>query len=335
MLTGKERATLIRLRLIAGIVAWAILGHAVAQQAQERIYPTKPIRLIVTFPPGGSTDITARVLANRMSERLEQPVVIDNRPGAGGNIGLDIVAKASPDGYTIGVGAAGALAVNVSLYPKMPFDPVRDLAPVGMVAMIPFVLVAHPSIAAANLSEMLAMAKAKPGSLSIGHGGNGTAMHLSAELLKQMSGIDVALVPYKGSGPATNDAVADQVPLAIPDIPASIAFIKSGRLKALGVTSAKRSVALPEVPTFAEAGVPGYEAIGWFGVVAPAATPAAVVNRLNAELQSALNDPEIRRRIIASGAEPMPGTPAEFRSMIESEILKWARVIKISGARID
>lgn len=326
---------MIRLRLTAGIVIWAILGHAVAQQTQERIYPIKPIRLIVTFPPGGSTDITARALAARMSERLEQPVLIENRPGAGGNIGLDLVAKASPDGYTIGVGAAGALAVNLSLYPKMPFDPVRDFAPVGMVAMIPFVLVANPSIAAANLSELLALAKAKPGSLSIGHGGNGTAMHLSAELLKQMSGIDVVLVPYKGSGPATTDAVADQIPLAIPDIPASIAFIKSGRLKALGVTSAIRSAALPEVPTFAEAGVPGYESIGWFGVVAPAGTPAAVINRLNAELQSALNDPEIRRRIIASGAEPMPGTPAEFRNMIESEILKWGKVVKISGARIN
>ena len=326
---------MIRLRLLACFIAWAILGDAIAQQTQERVYPTKPIRLVVTFPPGGSTDITARALAARMSERLEQPVLIDNRPGAGGNIGLDMVAKASPDGYTIGVGAAGALAVNISLYPKMPFDPLKDFAPVGMVAMIPFVLVAHPSLAAANLSELLAMAKTKPGSLSLGHGGNGTAMHLSAELLKQIAGIDVALVPYKGSGPATTDVMAEQIPLAISDIPASIAFIKSGRLKALGVTSTKRSAALPEVPTFAEAGVPGYESIGWFGVVAPAGTPAAVVNRLNAELQSALNDPEIRRRIVASGAEPMPGTPAEFRSMIESEILKWARVIKVSGARIE
>lgn len=321
--------------LLAGLIACAVLSNAVAQQAQERIYPSKPIRLIVTFPPGGSTDITARALAAKMSERLGEQVLIDNRPGAGGNIGLDIVAKAPPDGYTIGVGAAGALAVNVSLYPKMPFDPVRDFAPIGMVAMIPFVLVAHPSVAAANLGELLAMAKAKPGSLSLAHGGNGTAMHLSAELLKQTAGIDLTLIPYKGSGPAATDVVANQVPLAIPDIPASLAFIKSGRLKALGVTSAKRSAALPDVPTFAEAGVAGYESIGWFGMVAPAGTPAAVINRLNAELQSALNDPETRRRIIASGAEPMSGTPAEFRSMIESEIVKWAKVIKVSGARID
>jgi tripartite-type tricarboxylate transporter receptor subunit TctC len=321
--------------LAACLIAWSVFGHALAQQLPERTYPTKPIRLVVTFPPGGSTDITARALAVKMSERLEQPIVIDNRPGAGGNIGLDIVAKASPDGYTLGVGAAGALAVNVSLYPKMPFDPLRDFVPVGLVAMIPFVLVASPSIAAASLSEMLALAKAKPGSLSIGHGGNGTAMHLSAELLKQMSGIDVALVPYKGSGPASTDVVAEQIPLAIPDIPASIAFIKSGRLKALGVTSARRSAALPEVPTFAEAGVPGYESIGWFGIVAPAGTPAAVLNRLNTELQAALNDPETRRRIIASGAEPMPGSSSEFRAMIESEIVKWARVIKSSGARIE
>jgi tripartite-type tricarboxylate transporter receptor subunit TctC len=323
------------LRLVAAIIVWAMFGNAAAEQAQERAYPTKPIRLIVTFPPGGSTDLTARALAARLSERLEQQIVIDNRPGAGGNIGLDIVAKAAPDGYTIGVAAAGALAVNVSLYPKMPFDPVKDFVPVGMVAMIPFVLVAHPSLPAANLGEVLAMARAKPGSLSVGHGGNGTAMHLSVELLKQMTGANLALIPYKGSGPATTDVLAEQTPLAISDIPASIAFIKSGRLKALGVTAGKRSVALPEVPTFAEAGVPGYESIGWFGVVAPAATPAAIVNRLSTELQAALNDPEIRRRIVASGAEPVPGTPGEFKNMIESEIRKWANVVRISGARID
>jgi len=326
---------LTRLRLAACLIAWSVLGHALAQQLPEKIYPAKPIRLVVTFPPGGSADITARALAAKMSERLEQSVLVDNRPGAGGNIGLDIVAKAAPDGYTIGVGAAGALAVNVSLYPKMPFDPQKDFAPVGMVAMIPFVLVANPSAAAASLSGMMAAAKARPGSLSIGHGGNGTAMHLSAELLKQMTGMDATLIPYKGSGPATTDAAAGQVEYAISDIPASIAFIKSGRLKALGVTSARRSVALPEVPTFAESGVPGYESIGWFGIVAPAGTPATVLDRLNAELQAALNDPETRRRIIASGAEPMPGSSSEFRATIESEIGKWAKVIKISGARIE
>lgn len=326
---------MILLRIAAGFVAWAIMCHAVAQQAQDTSYPVKPIRLVVTFPPGGSADITARTLGAKMSERLGQPIIIDNRPGAGGNIGLDIVAKAAPDGYTIGLGAAGALAVNVSLYPKMPFDPVKDFAPVGMVAIIPFVLVANPSIAAANLRELLTMAKAKPGTLSIGHGGNGTAMHLSAELLKQMSGIDVVLVPYKGSGPATVDAMSNQIPLAISDIPASIAFITSGKLKALGVTSTKRSVTLPDVPSFADAGVPGYESIGWFGMVAPAGTPIPVLNRLKAELQSALNDPETNRRILATGAEPMPNSPSEFRKMIESEIQKWAKVIKISGARIE
>ncbi|MCX7143952.1 MAG: tripartite tricarboxylate transporter substrate binding protein [Proteobacteria bacterium] len=326
---------MILLRIVAGFIAWTILGHAVAQQAQDATYPVNPIRLVVTFPPGGSADITARTLGAKMSERLGQPIIIDNRPGAGGNIGLDIVAKASPDGYTIGLGAAGALAVNVSLYPKMPFDPVKDFAPVGMVAIIPFVFVANPSIPAANLRDLLALAKAKPRSLAIGHGGNGTAMHLSAELLKQMSGIDVDLVPYKGSGPATTDAMSNQIPLAISDIPASIAFITSGKLKALGVTSTKRSVTLPDVPSFAEAGVPGYESIGWFGMVAPAGTPIPVLNRLNAELQSALNDPETNRRILATGAEPMSNSPSEFRKMIESEIQKWAKVIKVSGARIE
>ena len=324
-----------RLRFIASLAACAMLGTAAAQQIQERTYPVKPIRLVVTFPPGGSADITARALGAQMSLRLGRPVILDNRPGAGGNIGLDAVAKAPPDGYTIGVGAAGALAANISLYPNMPFDPVRDFAPVGMVAMIPFVLVANSSFPASMLSEVLAIAKAKPGALSIGHGGNGTAMHLSAELLKQMSGIVVALVPYKGTGPATADVVANQLPLAISDIPSSIGFIKSGRLKALGVTSDKRSVTLPDMPTFAEAGLPGYESTGWFGIVAPAGTPSAIIDRLNSELQSALNESETHQRIVASGAEPVTSTPAEFHRLIESEIRKWAKVIKLSGARMD
>jgi tripartite-type tricarboxylate transporter receptor subunit TctC len=325
---------LLRNALVAVFSLW--IGGAAAQSpALVQGYPNRPIRFIVTFPPGGSTDLVARAIAPRLSERLGQQILVDNRPGAGGSIGMDMVAKAAPDGYTIGLGAAGALAVNVSLYSRMPFDPVKDLTPVCMVAMIPFLLVAHPSVPANSLGELLALAKAKPGQLSLGHGGNGTAMHLSGELLRLMAGVDFAQVPYKGSGPAATDVIAGQLPLAVVDVPSALAQVKAGRLKALGVTTAQRIFAAPEIPTFAESGVPGYESTGWFGVVAPAGTPPGIVARLNAEIVSALKDPVIRDRVLAAGAEPAPGTPEEFAALIKSEIPKWARVIKVAGVKAD
>jgi tripartite-type tricarboxylate transporter receptor subunit TctC len=325
---------LLRNALFAVFGLW--IGGAAAQSpALVQGYPNRPIRFIVTFPPGGSTDLVARAIAPRLSERLGQQILVDNRPGAGGSIGMDMVAKAAPDGYTIGLGAAGALAVNVSLYSRMPFDPVKDLTPVCMVAMIPFLLVAHPSVPANSLGELLTLAKAKPGQLSLGHGGNGTAMHLSGELLRLMAGVDFAQVPYKGSGPAATDVIAGQLPLAVVDVPSALAQVKAGRLKALGVTTAQRIFAAPEIPTLAESGVPGYESTGWFGVVAPAGTPPGIVARLNAEIVSALKDPVIRDRVLAAGAEPAPGTPEEFAALIKSEIPKWARVIKVAGVKVD
>lgn len=319
------------IRGLASAAAALWLGLAAAQQN----YPTKPIRFIVTFPPGGSSDLIARALAPVLSERLRQQVIVENRPGAGGNIGMDAVARSAPDGYTMGLGAAGALAANVSLYPKMPYDPVKDFAPVSNVAFVPFLLIANPSLPANNLQELVALASAKPGELMLGYGGNGTAMHLSGELFKLMAKVQLVNVPYKGSGPAAVDTMGGQLPLAMVDVASAITQVKAGRLKALAVTTAKRISAAPDVPTFAEAGLPGYEAIGWFGVVMPAGTPPDIVGRMNAELVAALKRQEIRERVIAAGAEPSPSTPEEFGALIRSEILKWAEVVKASGAKLD
>ena len=318
------------LALTAGLTVLATPG-----QAQTPDYPNKPIRMVVTFPPGGSTDVVVRMLVPRLNEKLGQQMVVDNRPGAGGNIGLTAVARAPADGYTLGVGAAGGLSANVSLYAQMPFDPVKDFRPVTMLAAIPFVLIGHPSVAAKTQRDLITLAKATPGKLSIGHGGNGTAMHLSAQLFSQMSGTQFVEVPYRGSGPAALDVLAGQVPLAIVDLPSALQHIKAGKLIAYAVTSPQRLPMLPDVPTVSESGLTGYDSTGWFGVVAPAGTPAPVVARLNAEITAALNDNEIKASMRNLGVEPAPGTAAEFEAYIKSETVKWARVIKTSGTKLD
>lgn len=320
------------LALTAGV---ATMAAPLALAADAADYPNKPIKIVVTFPPGGSADAMIRLIRPKLAERLGQPVVIDNRPGAGGNIGLNQVAVADADGYTLGLGAAGGLAANLNLYAQMPFDPVQDFRPISMVAAIPFVLVANPSIPAGNLAEVLAMAKAQPGSLSVGHGGNGTGMHLSSALLAQMSGVQWNEVAYKGTGPATTDALGGQISLAISDMPASLALIQAKRLKPFAVTSAKRLAALPDVPTVAEAGVPGYESVGWFGLVAPARTPAAVVSKINAAVVAVLADPQTQAGIRKLGVEPAASTPDEFAAFIRSEIDKWAAVIKAANIKIN
>jgi len=249
-------------------------------------------------------------------------------------LGVDAVAKAPPDGYTIGLAAAGALSSNVSLYPKMPFDPQKDLEPVSLLAMIPFFLVAHSS-QPATLKEVLAEAKRAPGKLSYGHGGNGSTMHLAGELLNMMAGVKIQPVPYKGSGPVSADVLGGQVPLGVVDVPSAISAVKSGRMRALAVTTRQRIDAAPEVPTFEEAGVPGYEAIGWFGVVAPRGTPRPIVERLNREIKAALADPEVRGRAIAAGTEPLTDTPEEFAALIREETKKWAEVIQAGGIKLQ
>ena len=315
------------------LLAW-LTAALLATPVQAQDYPTKPIRFIVSFPPGGSSDLIARVIAPRMAERMGQPVLVENRPGAGGNIGVDAVAKAPPDGYTIGLAAAGALSSNISLYPSMPFHPEKDLAPVSMLAMIPFFLVAHPS-QPASLKQLIDAAKTKPGGFAVGYGGNGSTMHLAGELLNMMAGIKLQPVPYKGSGPVSADVLGGQVPLGVVDVPSAIAHVKAGKMRALAVTAKRRIAAAPEVPTFEEAGVPGYEAIGWFGMVAPAGTPASIINRLNMEVVAALAVPEIRERALAAGAEPSASTPQEFAAMIREETRKWALVIRTAGIKLQ
>ena len=312
-----------------------ILASASHAQTAGTDFPNKPIRMVVTFPPGGSTDAVLRMLTPRLNEKLGQQIVVDNRPGAGGNIGLAIVAKAAPDGYTLGVGAAGGLSANLSLYAQMPYDPVKDFKPVTMLAGIPFVLVGHPSVAAKSLRELIAQAKAAPGKFSVGHGGNGTAMHLSAQLWQQMAGLELVNVPYKGSGPAAADAMAGQVPLAMVDLPSALQQIRAGKLIAYAVTSDRRLAALTDVPTFTESGVSGYESTGWFGVVAPAGTPAAIVARLNAEINAVLANAELRASNRTVGVELAQSTPEGFGETIKSETVKWARVIKSAGVKLD
>lgn len=319
----------------AATAALLLAGLAAGAQSQPTEFPKQPIRMVVTFPPGGSADAVVRMLVPRLNEKLGQQVVVDNRPGAGGNIGLAIVAKAPADGHTLGVGAAGALAANSSLYAQMPFDPVKDFKPVSMLAAIPFVLIGHPSVAAKTQPELIALAKAQPGKLSIAHGGNGTAMHLSAALFAQMADVKLVEVPYKGSGPAALDVLAGNVPLAVVDLPSALQHIKAGKLVAFAVTSPQRLPQLPDVPTASEAGLAGYDSTGWFGVVAPAGTPASVVQRLNAEITAALNDEQVKTSMRNLGVEPAPSKPEAFEAYIRAETQKWAKVIRTANIRID
>ena len=311
-----------------------LLALAFSCAAAAQSYPARPIRFIVSFPPGGSSDLIARAIAPRMGERLGQPVVVENRAGAGGMIGVEAVAKAPPDGYTIGLAAAGALSSNIHLYPTMPYQPEKDLAPISMLAMIPFFLVAHPS-QASSLKELIEMARAKPGALSYGHGGQGSTMHLAGELLNMMASIKVQAVPYKGSGPVSADVLGGQVPLGVVDVPSAIANVRAGKIRALAVTAKRRITAAPDVPTFEEAGLPGYEAVGWFGTVAPAGTPPDVIRKLNSEIRAALSVPDIRERALAAGAEPFTDTPEEFAAFIREETRKWAEVIKTAGVKLQ
>ncbi len=309
------------------LIALALSAPALAQS-----YPAKPIRFLVPFPPGGSADLMVRAIAPRMSDKLGQPVVVENRAGAGGMIGVDAVAKAPADGYTIGLAAAGALSSNIHLYPSMPYHPEKDLAPISMLAMIPFFLVAHPS-QPGSLKELLE--KAKAGQLSYGHGGQGSTMHLAGELFNMMGQVKIQAVPYKGSGPVAADVLGGQVPLGVVDVPSAIAHVKSGKIRALAVTTRRRISAAPDVPTFEEAGLPGYEAIGWFGAVAPAGTPAEVIKRLNSEVTTALSSPEVKERAIAAGAEPFPTSPQEFAAIIRDETKKWGEVVRAAGIKLQ
>ncbi len=324
----------IRRALIGAFVAALSLSSAAIETANA--YPDQPIKIIVTFPPGGSADIVIRALQPALSETLRQPIVIENRAGAGGNIGIGAVAQAAPDGYTLGVAAAGVLTVNPHLNrAAMSFDPIKDLAPVTLLAEIPFVLVASQQSGITSVADVIAKAKAQPQGLSIGHGGNGTAMHLTSALFAQKADIGVQLIAYRGTAPATTDVLAGHIPLAVLDIPASKQLINDGKLKALGVSAAKRVVFLPDVPTLAELGLSEFESVGWFGVVAPAGTPPDIINTLNAAFVKALSDPAAIEKIRVLGAEPKPTSAEAFAKFIQSESVKWGKLIAEAGIKAE
>jgi tripartite-type tricarboxylate transporter receptor subunit TctC len=295
-------------------------------------YPDRPIRLIVSFPAGGSSDAIARIVQPGVEKELGQPVVVENRPGAGGMIAIDMIAKAMPDGYTIGLGGAGALGTNLGLQ-SMPYDPRKDVAPVTGLASSPFILAASASLQGKSLRDIVAMAKQTPQALSIGHGGNGTLMHLTAEMLNQVAGTKIDLIPYKGMAPVMNDLLGGHVPLGIVDPPSAIAAIEAKKIITIAITSTSRFPQMPNIPTFAESGLPGFESMGWFGIVAPSGTPTDVLAKLNAAFVKVLNDPAVTKQIRALGSEPMPMTRADFSAFIDREITKWGAVVKASALK--
>ncbi len=320
------------LRHLASTLLLACLPLAAAAQANG--FPDKPIRIVVPFPPGGATDAAARLVAVKMGEHWGQPVVVDNRAGAGGNVGSDLVAKAPADGYTLVMGVTGSHAINTSLYSRMPYDPVADFVAISQVAVVPNVLVVHPSVPAKNLAELVALAKKEPGKLNYASLGNGTAAHLGMEMLKSEAGVDITHVPYKGSAPAVSDLLAGQVQMMVDGLPSALPHVKAGKLRAIALTSLHRAPSLPGLPTIAET-YPGFYADAWSGLFAPKGTPQPVVDKLSAEVQRILKLPDVREKLMALGAEPVGSTQAEFTAHVKREIDKWAKVVRTSGAKVD
>ena len=313
----------------------AIVAAAFATAALAQPYPNNPVRLVAPSTPGDAPDVIARLVADKLSSSLGQQVVVENRPGAGGVVGSDYVAKAAPDGYTLIMGNAGSHGINAAVYAKLPYDIKRDFAPVSQVAVAPNVMVINPSVPASSVAEFIAYAKANPGKLSYASGGNGSSAHMSMELFKSMSGIDIQHVPYKGSSPALTDVVSGQVVAFIGNMPPTVPLIKAGKLRALAVTTKSRSALMPELPTIAEAGLPGFETVAWFGVLAPAGTPPEIVNKLSAEIGKIARSPEIREKLVAMGAEPVGGTPEEFKAVIDRDIAKWKPLAQKVGIKVD
>ncbi|MEO8442049.1 MAG: tripartite tricarboxylate transporter substrate binding protein [Betaproteobacteria bacterium] len=306
-------------------------GAAIAQTN----YPAKAIRYIVPFPAGGPLDIVARAIGQELTKSWGQPVIVDNRPGAGGNIGADLVAKAPPDGYTILMGAVSTHAINVALYSKLPYDPVRDFAPVTLITSVPNVLVVHPSLPVKNVKDLIALAKSRPGQLNFASGSTGSAGHLAGELFDSMAGVQMTHIPYKGAAPAVIDLVAGHVSLMFDNLASALPNIKAARVRAIAVTTPKRSPLLPEIPTISESGLRGFDISTWFGIFAPAGTPPDVVTKLNGEIVRILHTNDMRELLALLGAEPIGNKPAEFAAFIKTEIPKYAKVVKASGAKVD
>lgn len=302
--------------------------------ALAQSYSAKPVRIVVGFPPGGATDVVARVISQKLSEALGQAVVVDNRPGAASNIGAELVAKSPKDGHTLFMGSVST-SVNPSLYKKLAYDPLTDFAPISQVAGTPFILAVHPSLPARSVKEFIALARSRPGELNYATAGSGSGSHLFAVMFGSMTRVTLVHVPYKGAAPATTATLSGETIFIFENIVTTLPLARAGRLRALAVTTATRSSAAPEIPTMAEAGVPGYDANAWFGIFAPAGTPAAIVNRLNTEIVKILKLPDTRERFLALGAEPAGGTPEQFGAFFKAEITKWAKAVKESGAQAD
>jgi len=325
-----------RLILVPALAAVAVfLPAAWSDGAFAQAFPSKPVKLVIPFPPGGSLDAVGRAIADKLTQMWGQSVVVDNKPGAGGNIGADFVAKSAPDGYTVVMGALSTHAVNPSLYPKMPYDAVKDFAPISLVAITPNVLVVNPSLPVNSVKDLIAYAKANPGKLSFGSGSNGSAGHLAGELFKVDTGTDMVHIPFKGGAPALQALLAGDTQLMFDNLANSMQQVKAGKLKALAVTTEKRSALVPDLPTMAESGVPGFDISTWFGIMAPAGTPPDVIAKWNTDLVKVLNSPDMRERMTAQGAEAAPDTPAEFSAFIARELAKYARIVKASGAKVD
>lgn len=327
----RRRTTVFTLAPAALVVAAGLSASCRAQA-----YPARPIRIVVPYPPGSGTDIVARLLAQKISENWGQQVIVDNKPGAGAIVGVEAVARAAPDGYTIGIGDTGPLAINPALYDKLPYNPATDFVAITHVANLPFVLVVHPSLPAKTVPELIALAKSQPGKLNYASVGNGSAVHLASELFKRVAGVDIVHIPYKGSAPALNGLLAGEVSLMFVNLFSSVPHLQSGRLRVLAVASPQRTAMLPDLPTIAEAGLPGYGFLAWFGIVAPAGTPEPIIDKLNAEFRRVLALPDVRDRMLSQGGtEPVGGTSAQFAELMRSDIARWAVIVKESGAHVD
>ncbi|MBC7781050.1 MAG: tripartite tricarboxylate transporter substrate binding protein [Proteobacteria bacterium] len=297
-------------------------------------WPTKPVRMIVPFPAGGGTDILARMVAQKLNEALGQPVIIDNRGGAGGTLGTEVAAKSAPDGYTL-ILVSGSHAINPGLYRTLPYDTVNDFAAISLIATSPGILVVHPALPAKSVRELIALARTRPGQLNYASAGSGTPPHLAAELFRTMASVDIVHVPYKGNAAALADVIGGHVSLTFPTMPSALPHVRSGKLRALAVTGARRSPAAPEIPTLAEAGLPGYEATSWYGLLAPARTDPGIITRLHRDVSGMLASADVKDRFAGQGLEPAANTPQQFAALIRSEIAKWSKVVKASGARAD
>jgi tripartite-type tricarboxylate transporter receptor subunit TctC len=318
-----ESLRLSRRSVLAGLVG----SFPALARSQGSSYPSKPIHLVVVFPPGGGTDAAARLVAPQLAQRLGQPIIVENKPGQGGGIGLDYVAKSAPDGYTLVLASSGGLTALPSLYRKLPFNPEKDFVPISTFGISPLVLVAAPNFEASNVKDIVALARKQPGKLAYGSGGNGTAPHLSGELFKSMTGTDILHVPYKGSGPALVAVMSGEIPLTFSDMSTARPLILAGKVKAIAVLGKSRTSVAPQIPTMAEAGLPGYESEGWFGILAPAGTPQAIADRLSTELGAILSSPEVKAQFATAALEPTHCKPAELAQLIKRDSAKWSKII--------